>query len=105
MAAGPFWSLFLSEVYTLRKAEKLNLSCLRKELDYFGQPLSGFFFSKDRRTASFQLPSSLSVSALGPRFAPFLAGTPRFLAFFGISVNSKLARAAVQLFESILEFL
>jgi len=23
MAAGPFWSLFLSEVYTLRKAEKL----------------------------------------------------------------------------------
>lgn len=34
--------------------------------DYFGQPWAGFFFVRDFFTASFQSPSSLSMSGLGP---------------------------------------
>jgi hypothetical protein len=60
-------------------AHKRNLSSVLALFCYFGQPSGGFFFSRERLTAFFQLPCSFSRSALGPG-ADF--GFARFLYFF-----------------------
>ena len=49
---------------------------------HFGQPSAGFFFDRDFFTRSFQLPFSLSRSALGPGVTFFLEWFELFTAFF-----------------------
>ena len=66
-------------------------------ISYLGHPSGGFFFRRDRRIASFQSPSILSMSGLGPRFAP--VPRARFAVFrfaaFLVAITPHFERLAV----------
>lgn len=84
----------LSSVKEVRKyvlyAKALTLTYDHEFSGHFGHPSGGFFFWRDCLIASFQLPSILSVSALGPRLAPARAAGVRFAAFFLVAISTIL---------------